>query len=226
MNRLVSVSENISNTRVAMGDFNGALVDLGMLKEVCIDQNSRKHVASVNAKISVVLDLAGQPEEAKVLRGGALEFMNETRTAKRDRICLSVNEGCHLMLNGHFKEARLLFESAIKVSMFPIFLNLFFSLILLCACRSLLLPQSSVDCKSARFKMPFQRCFTILVRVICWKETSRSRCRCFTARWTSSASATESKALMQRFAISTWVLRILMIPMAFEWPRYTHITVP
>ncbi len=32
MHRVVSAAENISNTRAAMGDFNGAIVDLGMLK--------------------------------------------------------------------------------------------------------------------------------------------------------------------------------------------------
>jgi tetratricopeptide (TPR) repeat protein len=114
MHRVVAAAENLSNARAAMGDFNGAIVDLGMLKEVCIDQKTRKAVSSVNGKLSVVLDLAGQTETAEKLRSEALEFMTATRTAKRDRLCLSINQGCHFMLNGKVPEAIEIFQAALK----------------------------------------------------------------------------------------------------------------
>jgi tetratricopeptide (TPR) repeat protein len=114
MHRVVSVAENISNARAAMGDFNGALVDLGMLKEVCLDQKARKSVAAVNGKLSVVLDMAGHPDQAAKLRDQALEFMESTRTAKRDRACLEINRACQLMMSGEVDEACKIFQNALK----------------------------------------------------------------------------------------------------------------
>jgi tetratricopeptide (TPR) repeat protein len=114
MHRVLAVAENLSNTRVAMGDYNGAIVDLGMLKEVCLDQKARKSAAAVDGKMSVVLDLAGQMEHAVKLRSSALEFMERTRTAKRDRVCLLINKGCHLMMNDNVPEAIEIFRSVLK----------------------------------------------------------------------------------------------------------------
>ncbi len=114
MHRVMAVAEDLSNTRAAMGDLNGAVVDLGMLKEVCIDQKARKSVAAVDGKLSVILDLTGQVDHAKKLRMRALEFMEATRTAKRDRLCLSINEGCHLMKTGKLPEATEIFRAALR----------------------------------------------------------------------------------------------------------------
>ena len=114
MHRIVSVAEDISNTRIAMGDFNGAVVDLGMLKEVCIDQKARKTVAAVDGKLSVVLDVSGHPAEAKKFRDRALEFMESTKTAKRDKLCLLVNRGTQLMSEGHQEDAIAIFQAVLK----------------------------------------------------------------------------------------------------------------
>lgn len=116
LQRLLSVTENTSNTRVAMGDISGALVDLGLLKEVCADNGSKKHVATVNSKLSVVLDLAGQDERAERVRNSALKFMAATHSAKRDRLCLMINQACLLMKAGNPKDAIPLLETVIKNS--------------------------------------------------------------------------------------------------------------
>jgi hypothetical protein len=75
MQRIVSVAENLSNTRVAMGDYNGAIVDLGMLKEVCLDQKSRKTIAAVDGKLSVVVNLAGQVRTLWIVRFVVFYFL-------------------------------------------------------------------------------------------------------------------------------------------------------
>lgn len=114
--RLISASENVANTRAQMGDFNGAAADLGILKEICVDQRSKKHVAAVNGKLSVVMDLAGHEEKAHEYRAHALEYMTATGACKRDRICLNINEACNLMMRGKYAEAKLLLEASIKSS--------------------------------------------------------------------------------------------------------------
>ncbi len=71
-------------------------------------------MATVNSKISVVLDLAGQVEAAQEMRDCAMRYMATAHAVKRDRVCLSVNQGCHLMMQGQLEEARVLFEGAVK----------------------------------------------------------------------------------------------------------------
>lgn len=83
-------------------------------REVCLDQKARKSVAAVDGKLSVVLDMAGQHEMARDLRICALSFMEKTRTAKRDRVCLTINEGCHLMRSGKPAEAVEIFRAVLK----------------------------------------------------------------------------------------------------------------
>ncbi len=58
--------------------------------------------------------MAGQAEASEKLRSEALDFMASTRTAKRDRVCLSINKACHLMTNDKVPEAIEIFQGVLK----------------------------------------------------------------------------------------------------------------